>query len=41
MGQLPDRIEDAPVLQSIADNLITVADVNKQVLTNCPQDLIE
>lgn len=40
-GNLPHDIQQASHLQGIANSLLTKADVNKQVLTTMPQDLIE
>lgn len=40
-GALPDAIEAAPALEVIANSLISAADVNKQVLTTIPRELIE
>ncbi|KAG6903144.1 hypothetical protein C0995_004691 [Termitomyces sp. Mi166 len=40
-GQLPSDISAATELQSIANSLITEADVNKQVLTQAPEMLLE
>jgi ubiquitin-like 1-activating enzyme E1 A len=38
---LPDNIQHASELQTIANRLLANADVNKQVITTMPQDLIE
>ncbi|KAG5726873.1 SUMO-activating enzyme subunit 1 [Termitomyces sp. T112] len=40
-GQLPNDTSAATELQSIANSLITEADVNKQVLTQAPETLLE
>jgi ubiquitin-like 1-activating enzyme E1 A len=40
-GTLPDNESAASELENIANSLISTADVNKQVLTKAPQDLIE
>lgn len=40
-GTLPDSRSAARELETIANSLISTADVNKQVLTTAPQDLIE
>jgi len=40
-GTLPDNESTACELETIANSLILTADVNKQVLTSAPQDLIE
>lgn len=40
-GHLPNDIAHTSALQSIANSLISAADVNKQVLTKIPEDLIE
>jgi ubiquitin-like 1-activating enzyme E1 A len=39
--QLPDALENAAELESLANDLIASADVNTQVLTQIPRDLIE
>ena len=39
--QLPDAVESATELEAIANGLISNADVNKQVLTHIPRDLME
>ncbi|KAF6757523.1 hypothetical protein DFP72DRAFT_891366 [Ephemerocybe angulata] len=40
-NQLPNAVENAEELESIANGLIQSADVNKQVLTRIPRDLME
>jgi len=40
-GSLPNDIQYANELQTIANTLLANADVNKQVITTMPQDLIE
>jgi hypothetical protein len=40
-GSLPNDIRHASELQAIANSLLANADVNKQVIINMPQDLIE
>jgi ubiquitin-like 1-activating enzyme E1 A len=40
-GALPDNESAARELETIANSLISTADVNKQVLPQAPQDLIE
>jgi len=39
--RLPNEIQDATCLQTVANTLLSDADVNKQVITTMPQDLIE
>lgn len=39
--QLPNALESATELENIANGLIASADVNKQVLTHIPRDLME
>ncbi|KAF8645196.1 hypothetical protein AX16_008023 [Volvariella volvacea WC 439] len=40
-GQLPNSFEHAAELESIANTLVAEADVNRQVLTEVPKELIE
>jgi len=40
-GSLPDDRSAVAELESIANSLITEADVNKQILTKAPEALIE
>jgi ubiquitin-like 1-activating enzyme E1 A len=40
-GNLPNDIQHAGELQTVANTLLANADVNKQVITTMPQDLIE
>jgi len=40
-GNLPNDVNHTSELQAIANGLLTNADVNKQVITTMPQDLIE
>jgi hypothetical protein len=40
-GDLPNDIHHASELQAIANTLLANAEVNKQVITSMPQDLIE
>lgn len=38
---LPNDVQEAAELQSVANTLLSNADVNKQVIITMPQDLIE
>lgn len=40
-GKLPDDIDAAPKLEQIGNSILTTSDVNRQVLTSVPRDLIE
>ncbi|EIM86091.1 uncharacterized protein STEHIDRAFT_147609 [Stereum hirsutum FP-91666 SS1] len=40
-GKLPSELEEADELEAIANKMIKEADVNKQILTVAPRDLIE
>ncbi|KAJ8593822.1 hypothetical protein M405DRAFT_872402 [Rhizopogon salebrosus TDB-379] len=40
-GKLPDDIDAAPELEQIANSILTTSDVNRQVLTSVPRDLID
>jgi ubiquitin-like 1-activating enzyme E1 A len=40
-GKLPESLEEAPQLLSIANSLLETSDVNRQVLDTMPRDLIE
>ncbi|KAN0087619.1 hypothetical protein V8E55_006240 [Tylopilus felleus] len=40
-GKLPESLEEAPQLLSIANSLLETSDVNKQVLDTMPRELIE
>jgi hypothetical protein len=40
-GNLPNDVNHTSELQAIANGLLANADVNKQVITTMPQDLIE
>lgn len=40
-GELPDDISHAQDLGKIANGLLSAADVNQQIITTMPNDLIE